>query len=170
MNKEAGQVCFQSIDREAPYQTRKPMGERRVKALLHSLMSMNRALWKVKAVSVKLNRKSLECKRFMFWGIGRTLYCKDSWIRKSFYVCHCIDAIFTATTSMFENIGTTPLLGTFPDSLTKLPVICLHMFRNFANIAYRLCIWYLFIKSMITFNLLNINNIHNLLYIDLLSI
>lgn len=31
MNKEAGQVCFQSIDREAPYRIRKPMGERRVK-------------------------------------------------------------------------------------------------------------------------------------------
>ena len=34
-----------------------------------------------------------------------------------------------------ENLGTTPRLGTFPDSLTKLPAICLHMFSNFANIA-----------------------------------
>ena len=50
------------------------------------------------------------------------------------------DVIFNATISRSENLGTTPLLGTFPDSLTKLPATCLHMFRNFANIAYRLCI------------------------------
>ena len=78
------------------------------------------------------------------------------------------DAMFKATTSRSENLGTTPRLGTFPDSLTKLPAICLHMFSNFANIAYKLCIRYLSIKSLVTFNLLNINNMHNFLNINLL--
>ena len=63
----------------------------------------------------------------------------------------------------------TPLLRILPDSLTKFLTTCLHMFRNFANIAYRLCIRYLSIKSLITFKLLNINNMH-ILYINLLSI
>ncbi len=35
------------------------------------------------------------------------------------------DAMFKATTSRSENLGTPPRLGTFPDSLTKLPAICL---------------------------------------------
>lgn len=55
-----------------------------------------------------------------------------------------------------------------PDSLTKLSATCLHMFRDFANISYRLCIRYLSIKSFVTFNLLNINNMHNFLHINLL--
>ena len=71
------------------------------------------------------------------------------------------DVIFNATISRSENQGTIPLLGTFPDSLTKLPATCLHMFRNFANIAYRLCIRYLFIKSLVAFNLLNIDSMYN---------
>lgn len=62
---------------------------------------------------------------------------------------------------MSENIGTTPLLGTFFNLLTKLPATYLHMFRNFANIVYRLYIRYLSIKSLVTFNLLNINNVNN---------
>ena len=78
------------------------------------------------------------------------------------------DAMFKATTSRSENLGTTPRLGTFPDSLTKLPAIYLHMFSNFANIAYKLCIRYLSIKSLVTFNLPNINNMHNFLNINLL--
>ena len=57
--------------------------------------------------------------------------------------------------------GTIPFIGTFPNSLTKLPATCLHVFRNFVNIAYKLCIRYLPIKSLITSNLLNINNMHN---------
>ena len=77
-----------------------------------------------------------------------------------------IDGI--AASSRSENLGTTPRLGTFPDSLTKLPAICLHMFSNFANIAYKLCIRYLSIKCLISFNLLNINNMHNFLNINLL--
>ena len=60
-----------------------------------------------------------------------------------------------------ENLGTTPFLGTFPDSLTKMLVTCLHIFRIYTNIAYRLCIQYLSIKSLAAFNLLNINNMHN---------
>ena len=78
------------------------------------------------------------------------------------------DAMFKATTSRSENLGTTPRLGTFPDSLTKLPAICLHMFSNFANIAYKLCIRYWSIRSLVTFNLLNIKNMHNFLNINLL--
>ena len=39
---------------------------------------------------------------------------------------------------------------------------------DFANIAYKLCIRYLSIKSLVTFNLLNINNMHNFLNKNLL--
>ena len=53
------------------------------------------------------------------------------------------DVMFKATTSRSENLGTTPLLGTFPDSLTKLPAICLHMFKIFAN-DYPQCFPYCF--------------------------
>ena len=42
--------------------------------------------------------------------------------------------------------------------------------QDFANIVYKLCIRYLSIKSLVTFNLLNINNMHDSLYINLLSI
>lgn len=63
--------------------------------------------------------------------------------------------------SRSENLETTPLLGTFPYSLTKSPTTCLHMFNNFTNIAYRLCIRYLSIKSFVNSNSLNINNMHN---------
>ena len=71
------------------------------------------------------------------------------------------DVIFNATISRSENLGTTLLLSTFPDSLIKLPATYLHRFRNFVNITYRLYIRYLFIKSPINFNSLNINNIYN---------
>ncbi len=74
------------------------------------------------------------------------------------------DVIFDATISMSENLGTTPLLGTFFNSLTKFPATYLHMFRIFANIVYRLYIRYLSIKSLFTFNLVNINNVNNFFY------
>ena len=70
------------------------------------------------------------------------------------------DVMFNATTSRSENWGTTPLLDTFPDSLTKWPTICLYGLGFFANIV----LLYFLLKS---FNLLNINNMHNFLYINL---
>jgi len=115
-------------------------------------------------------RLSLYCLRDIRLGISILYSCSFANNNDSLSIPTASDVIFNATISRSENLGTTPLLGTFPDSLTKLPATCLHMFRNFANIAYRLCIRYLSIKSLVTFNLLNINNMHNFLYINLLSI
>lgn len=64
---------------------------------------------------------------------------------------------------LFQGLRTTPLLDIFPDSLTKLPTICLYGLGFFANIV----LLYFLLKS---FNLLNINNMHNFLYINLLFI
>ena len=73
--------------------------------------------------------------------------------------------------SISENVETTPLFGIFPYSLTKSLATCLHMFSNFANIAYRLCIRYLSIKSFVNSNSLNINNMHNYKsFINLISL
>ena len=113
-------------------------------------------------------RLSLYCRRDIRLGISTLYSCNFANNNDSLSIPTASDVMFNATISRSENLGTTPLLGTFPDSLTKLPAICLHMFSNFANIAYRLCIRYLSIKSLITFNLLNINNMHNFLYINLL--
>ena len=62
------------------------------------------------------------------------------------------DVMFNASISRFENYSS--------DSLTKLPTICLYGLGFFANIV----LLYFLLKS---FNLLNINNMHNFLYINL---
>ena len=113
-------------------------------------------------------RLSLYCRREIRLGISTLYSCSFANNSDSLSIPTASDAMFKATTSRSENLGTNPRLGTFPDSLTKLPAICLHMFSNFANIAYKLCIRYLSIKSLFTFNLLNINNMHNFLNINLL--
>lgn len=110
-------------------------------------------------------RLSLYCLRDIRLGNSSLYACNFANSNDSLSIPTASDVIFNATISRSENLGTTPLLGTLPDSLTKFPATCLHMFSNFANIAYRLCIRYLSIKSLITFNLLNINNMHNFLYI-----
>lgn len=65
------------------------------------------------------------------------------------------------TNSRSESLKTPPFHGTFPDSLTKLPVSRLHIFRNFANIAYKLSIRYLLI------NFTKYHNILNFIFINL---
>ena len=62
------------------------------------------------------------------------------------------DVMFNASISRSENYSS--------DSLTKLPTICLYGLGFFANIV----LLYFLLKS---FNLLNINNMHNFLYINL---
>ena len=106
-------------------------------------------------------RLSLYCLRDIRLGNSSLYACNFANSNDSLSIPTASDVIFNATISRSENLGTTPLLGTLPDSLTKFPATCLHMFSNFANIAYKLCIRYLSIKSLITFNLLNINNMHN---------
>ena len=101
-------------------------------------------------------RLSLYCLRDIRLGISILYSCSFANNNASLSMPTASEVIFNAITSRSENLGTTPLLGIFPESLTKLPAICLHMFRNFANIAYRLCIRYLSIKSLVAFNLLNI--------------
>lgn len=49
------------------------------------------------------------------------------------------DVILDITFSRSENLGTTPPLSTFPDSLTKLTT-CLLMSKIFTDIEYRLCL------------------------------
>ena len=61
------------------------------------------------------------------------------------------DVRFNASISRSENYSS--------DSLTKLPTICLYGLGFFANIV----LLYFLLKS---FNLLNINNMHNFLYIN----
>lgn len=57
--------------------------------------------------------------------------------------------IFNATISKFEILGATSLLKIFWDSLTKLPVTCLH--KNLENITYKLYIRYLTFKAGYSF-------------------
>ena len=65
-------------------------------------------------------------------------------------------------TSKSENFGKTPLRGIFPFSFTKSAENILHISRNLANIAYKLCIIELYINSLITIKTLIINDMHNL--------
>ena|GEM_PF-1380336 len=74
--------------------------------------------------------------------------------------CQCQQPLMSCSMPLFQGLRTTPLLDIFPDSLTKLPTICLYGLGFFANIV----LLYFLLKS---FNLLNINNMHNFLYINL---
>ena len=65
-----------------------------------------------------------------------------------------------AITSKSENFGTTPGRVIFPASFTKSIEKCLHISRYLANIAYELYIQRLDIKSFITYNILNINDMY----------
>ena len=65
-------------------------------------------------------------------------------------------------TSKSENLGTTPLRGILPFSFTKSAENILHISRNLANVAYKLCIIELYINSLVTIKILKINNMHNL--------
>ena len=77
--------------------------------------------------------------------------------------CQCQQPLMSCSMPLFQGLRTTPLLDIFPDSLTKLPTICLYGLGFFANIV----LLSFLLKS---FNLLNINNMHNFLYINLLFI
>lgn len=70
-------------------------------------------------------------------------------------------------TSKSENLGTTPLRFIFPASFAKSLEKCLHISRNLANIVWKLCICWLCIKSLVTSNILIINNMRNFLYKNL---
>lgn len=85
-------------------------------------------------------RLSLYCLSDIKFGNSFPYSCNFANSKDSLSIPIASEAIFNAITSRSENLGTTPLLGIFPDSLTKLPDMCLHMFRNFADIVYRLCI------------------------------
>lgn len=48
--------------------------------------------------------------------------------------CQCQQPLMSCSMSLFQGLRTTPLLDIFPDSLTKLPTICLYGLGFFANI------------------------------------
>ena len=88
-------------------------------------------------------RLSLYCLREIRLGISFLYSCNLANSKDSLSIPIASEIIFNAITSRSENRGTTSFLGILPDSFTKLPATCLHMFRYFANIAYRLCIVWL---------------------------